>query len=252
MGAANGQERAVNRAPVFNLPPVVLWLGAALAAIHGARQLSGQAADTWVLLAFAFIPARYGEIVAVLPGGLAARFWSPVTYALLHADAVHLIVNLVWMASFGGALARRFGSARFLLLSLVSAVAGAALYFVVRAGEEALMIGASGAISGMMAATARFAFSPGGPLAGGGRSPEAYRLPAERLSTVIRSSRALGFILMWFAVNLLFGLAGGLVPGAAGPIAWEAHIGGFLAGLLGFPLFDPVPRERPPADELAS
>mgnify|MGYP000698704810 CR=1 FL=1 len=242
----------MNRAPVFNLPPVVVWLAAALAAVHGVRQLIGPAADTWVLLAFAFIPARYGEIGAALPGGLAARLWSPVTYAFLHADAVHLIVNLVWMASFGGALARRFGAMRFLLLSVLSAAAGAALYCLVRAGEEALMIGASGAVSGMMAATARFAFSPGGPLAGGGRSPEAYRLPADGLGTVIRSSRALGFILMWFAVNLIFGLAGGLVPGAAGPIAWEAHIGGFLAGLLAFPLFDPVPRERTPGDELAS
>jgi membrane associated rhomboid family serine protease len=106
------------------------------------------------------------------------------------------------------------------------------------------VIGASGAVSGMMAATARFAFSPGGPLAGG-RSPAAYRQPAEPLATVFTSSRALGFVIVWFAVNLLFGIAGGLTPGVSGPIAWEAHIGGFLAGLLAFPYSTPFPATHP-------
>ena len=81
----------------------------------------GESTDEWILLAFAFIPARYGDVGAVIPGGEAARVWSPVTYAFLHADWVHLLVNMIWMASFGGPLARRFGAARFLLLSLVSA-----------------------------------------------------------------------------------------------------------------------------------
>ena len=69
-----------------------------------------------MLLAFAFIPARYGESAAMLPGGEAACFWSPLTYAFLHADSSHLIVNLIWMAIFGTPLARRFGALRFLVL----------------------------------------------------------------------------------------------------------------------------------------
>jgi membrane associated rhomboid family serine protease len=205
------------------------------------------------LLAFAFIPARYGEIGALLPGGSAARLWTPVTHAFLHADVLHLVVNLVWMASFGGALARRFGGGRFLLFSAVSAAAGAALFYLAHVGEETLMIGASGAVSGMMAGTARFAFAPGGPL-GGGAAPGAYRISAEPLARVFGRSRALSFIIVWFAVNLLFGLGDGLIPGVAGPIAWEAHLGGFLAGLLVFPLLDPVPHDGDPreGDTLAS
>jgi membrane associated rhomboid family serine protease len=241
----------MNRTPVFNLPPVVLWLGLAMAAVHGGRQLLSEDADFWGLLTFAFIPVRYGDMAALLPGGVLGRFWSPVTYAFLHADALHLLVNLVWMASFGGALARRFGTARFLLLAAVASVAGAGAHFLAHADDEALVIGASGAVSGMMAATARFAFSPGGPLAGG-RSPAAYRQPAEPLATVFTSSRALGFVIVWFAVNLLFGIAGGLTPGVSGPIAWEAHIGGFLAGLLAFPYLDPVPRDPPAAEPLVT
>jgi len=237
----------MQRAPAINLPPVVLWLSFLLIAGHLCRQLLGGNLGDWVLVAFAFIPARYSEAGVMLPGGAAARIWSPVTYAFLHADFVHLIVNLVWMASFGGALARRFGSSRFLFLGLIAAIAGAALHYVLHPGEAVLVIGASGAVSGMMAASARFAFAPGGPLAGGG--PRSYRLPAVPLLALLRNSRALAFILIWFAVNMIFGLTGGLAAGVAGPIAWEAHIGGFAAGLFLFPLLDPV---RSPVPEESS
>jgi membrane associated rhomboid family serine protease len=229
----------MERARAINLPPAVIWLAAALVGVHLLRQLLDQDRDEWVLLAFSFIPQRYGELGDALPGGAAARLWSPVTYSFLHADIVHLLVNLVWMASFGGALARRFGTTRFLLLALISAVAGAGAHYVMHAADPGIVIGASGAVSGMMAATARFAFSPGGPL-GGGAAADAYRTPAEPILVALRNRRALAFILIWFGVNLIFGLTGGLGTNLSGAIAWEAHIGGFLAGLLCFPLLDPV------------
>jgi len=229
-----------NRA--INLPPVVLWLSVAFIAVHVVRQFVSATTDEWVVLTFAFIPSRYGADVAFIPGGEAARFWSPVTYAFLHGDWVHLFVNVIWMASFGGALARRFGAERFLVLSVVAAIAAIGLHYVLHASDQALVIGASGAVSGMMAGTARFAFSPNGPLAGG-RAAAAFRVPAEPLLSAIRNRRVVGFVVIWFAVNLLFGFVGGLVAGVSGPIAWEAHIGGFLAGLLCFPLLDPVQPE---------
>ena len=58
----------------------------------------------------------------------------------------------------------------------------------------------------------------------------------------IRDRRVLIFLGVWFGTNLLFGLFGGGI--ASGAVAWEAHIGGFVAGLLFFPVFDPVPRMR--------
>ena len=94
-----------------------------------------------------------------------------------------------------------------------------------------------------MAGAARFAFSPGGPLSGpraGGRGAAAYRMPAEPLLRTLANPRALTFIVVWFALNLLFGLTGGLGAAAGSGIAWEAHIGGFLAGLLCFSLLDPI------------
>src|SRR5688572_27561435 len=154
----------MDRAPAFNLPPVIVWLTLAFLAVHLLRQVLSPYADEWVLLAFAFIPARYGPLGEGLPGGWAADLWTPITYAFLHADWLHLAVNAIWMASFGSALARRFGAVRFLVLCLVAAAAGAGLHYLVYAGDAALMIGASGAVSGMMAAAVRFAFAPGGPL----------------------------------------------------------------------------------------
>jgi membrane associated rhomboid family serine protease len=104
------------------------------------------------------------------------------------------------------------------------------------------MIGASAAISGTMAAAMRFAFQRGGPL-GLWRDPEeAYRVPAASLAESLRDPRVLSFLLVWLGVNLLLGLLSIGATGVPQAIAWQAHIGGFLAGLMGFWLFDPVPR----------
>ena len=237
--------------PAFNLPPAITWLAGLLIGIHVIRQFLGEGAETWLVVAFSFIPVRYSEFVEALPGGFAAWFWSPFTHAFLHADALHLVVNLFWMASFGSALARRFGSSRFLALSAMSAAAGAGAHYAFHPGDAALMLGASGAVSGMMAATARFAFAPGGPLAGG-THPAAYFQPAKPLWAVLQNARALTFILIWFGINLLFGLQSGLIAGVSNPIAWQAHLGGFFAGLLLFPLLDPVPPAPGLAERLES
>jgi membrane associated rhomboid family serine protease len=229
----------MERTRAINLAPVVTWLAVVFIGVHVLRHFVSEEMDERIVYTFAFIPVRYETYGLLLPGGAAARFWSPLTYAFLHADAVHLLVNMIWMASFGGPLARRFGAVRFLLLSALSALAGAGLHFIFHMGDQTLVIGASGAVSGMMAATARFAFSPGGPLAGGNAAGD-FHIAAEPLVRAIRNRRAIAFVLVWFVVNILFGLAGPMVVGVSGQIAWEAHIGGFLAGLLGFPLLDPL------------
>jgi membrane associated rhomboid family serine protease len=100
------------------------------------------------------------------------------------------------------------------------------------------VVGASAAISALMAGAARFVFQTEGPmwsLSGF----EAYRRPAASLAAIVRDRRVMAFLGVWFAVNIIFGVAGGGI--ADGAVAWDAHIGGFLAGLLLFRLFDPVP-----------
>ena len=235
-----------SRQRIFNIPAVVVWSGGAIIAIHLSRLLLSDEADIALIYTMSFIPARYGELAAALPGGTAARYWTPLTYALLHADGLHLSINMFWMAAFGSALARRFGAARFIVLSVAAAFAGALAHLLAFPGDESVMICASAAVSGMMAAVARFALMPGGPLGTGRGQSGAFHRPAPPLRAVLGNRNTLIFIGIWFAVNLVFGVQGALLPGVEGAIAWQAHIGGFLAGFLAFGFIDPVPR-RPSA-----
>jgi membrane associated rhomboid family serine protease len=235
----------VKREPLFNIPPVVVAVLAVLALIHAMRTLMfSEQQDIEFLLSFAFIPARYDNSVVLggaLPGG-GADVWTFVTYALIHADWTHLIVNTVWLLPFGSAVARRFGALRFLAFFAVTSVAGAALHLATHAGEQFPMIGASAAISGTMAAAMRFAFQRGGPLGLLGRADDsAYRVPAIPLRGVLTDARVVLFLVVWFGINILFGIGSLPITGSEQTIAWQAHIGGFLAGLLLFSWFDPPP-----------
>jgi len=247
----------VKREPIFNIPPVIIAVMAVLALVHVVRTyvLSDQQ-DLDFVLTFAFIPARYDTSVlgGVLPGGYGAELWTFVTYSLIHADWVHYGVNMVWLLPFGSAVARRFGGARFLAFFAVTAVAGAAVHLATHAGAQSPVIGASAAVSGTMAAAMRFAFQRGGPLSFKRHgADEDYRVPAIPLIGVLRDSRVLAFLVVWFGINVLFGTGSFPMPGigAGQVVAWQAHIGGFLAGLFLFSWFDP-PYEPQLADEHAA
>ena len=238
----------MKREPLFNIPSIVVAVLALLVLVHGVRTLLlSDDQNIEFLLSFAFIPARYDTSVVLggaLPGGFGAEIWTFITYSLIHADWIHFGVNAVWLLPFGSAVARRFGATRFLAFFVVTAAAGAGLHLATHAGEQVPVIGASAAVSGLMAAAMRFAFQRGGPL-GLWRDDDAqaYRVPAIPLTGVLSDKRVLIFLAVWFGINILFGLGSLPITGADQPIAWEAHIGGFLAGLLLFSWFDP------PADE---
>jgi membrane associated rhomboid family serine protease len=230
---------------MFNVPRAVLALIAALAIVHALRAFwLTPDEDLEFLLLFAFIPARYDASLLLdgtLPGGFGAQIWTFVSYAFIHADSAHLGMNAVWLLPFGSVVARRFGSLRFLSFFAMTAAAGALAHLVAHAGEVFPVIGASAAVSGMMAASMRFAFQPHGPLGGWrGEGAPSYHIPAAPLLTALREPRTLAFLVVWFGLNLLFGLGPLPIAGSGQTVAWEAHIGGFLTGLLLFSVFDPV------------
>jgi len=243
----------VRREPLFNVPNAVFALLALLALIHGVREyLLTDPQDLQVLLTFAFIPARYDGSVLLQdwPGGVAGDVWAFVTYSFLHASWMHLGVNAIWFLPFGSAVARRFGTWRFLLFYAVAAAAGAAAHLATHAGEQFPMIGASAAVSGTMAAAMRFAFQHGGPLGMlRGDGEDAYRVPALPLSGVLRDARVLLFLIVWFGINIVFGV--GSFPSLSGgeSVAWQAHVGGFLAGFSLFSWFDPAPSPSTTAED---
>lgn len=244
-----------SREPIFNMPLVVIATIAVLALVHAFRMLVlTDDQDVEFLLAFAFIPARYavdGSVAGAFPGGFAADLWTFFTYAFIHADLLHLGLNVAWLIPFGSALARRFGAWRYTAFMLAMAAIGALAHLLTHLGDMAPMIGASAAISGAMAAAMRFVFQNDGPLAHW-RDPSnaVYRVPARSLAATLRDPRFLLFLAVWLGLNALFGFGTISFGTEAGQtIAWQAHVGGFFAGLLLFDAFDPVRRDDAPAPQ---
>ena len=130
--------------PIFNIPAVVIATIAVLLLVHAVRMLVlTDAQDDQFLLAFAFIPARYGtDLLASggFPGGFAADLWTFFSYAFIHADLLHIGLNLAWLLPFGTALARRFGAWRYTAFMLVTAAAGALAHLASHFGEMVPMI----------------------------------------------------------------------------------------------------------------
>ncbi len=138
-----------------------------------------------------------------------------LTYAFLHGGLVHLVVNMITLYSLGRLVISRVGQGRFLVLYAVSALGGA-LGFALLSSALQPMVGASGALFGLVGAWIawdyidRFSFS-------------------EPLLPVLRPI----LILIFLNVVLYYAMGGHL--------AWETHLGGFLAGFFAAFLLDPRP-----------
>lgn len=232
------------RQPALNIPPVITVLSILFVLIQAARSyLLTPQQDFEFILQFSFIPAYFTLPLDQVPYP-AARYWSYFTYAFLHGGWTHVFVNLLWMVAFGSVVAKRFGAVRFLMFSLLAAIAGAAAHFITNMNDVSPVIGASASVSAYLGAASRFILGPGG-LAAGQMRGGSYQPPAMSLAQALTNRNVLLFVGVWFALNILFGT--GLVPiaGTDAKIAWEAHVGGFLFGILAFSLFDPVARNRP-------
>ena len=143
-------------------------------------------------------------------------------------------MNSFWLIAFGAPVAWRFGGSRFIGLCLISGFGGALAHYLSYSSENAPVIGASAITSGAMAATLRFAFT--GAVNYIPRTDyKRYRLPAPSLKEVFTTPTVVVLVVVWFGINLFFSI-GAAVGG--GNVAWQAHIGGFLAGMIAFDLLD--------------
>jgi membrane associated rhomboid family serine protease len=229
------------RQPIFNAPGVVVAVLGALVAVHLVRQMLSDAADDRLVELLAFIPARVGDGADAYAGGWWAGLAQFVTHMFVHGDAVHLGVNSAWLLAFGTPVARRIGTVRFLAFFLLCGIGGA-LFFL--PFNSAPMVGASGAISGLMGGALRFLFVPltdGDAEALAGKAPHADILS---LYDTLTNRRILIGIAAWTLLNVLVALAAPTLFEGRN-IAWEAHLGGFFTGLLTFGLFEPpAPRSQ--------
>lgn len=231
------------REPIFNVPAGVLGLLIVFCAVMGVRFFLNEADDAELVLSLAFIPARFAGLAAELPGGVMAAWTSFVTHLFVHGDVAHLMFNGASLLAFGGAIEKRAGAVRTLAFFLFCGVLGALTFLAMNEGLLAPMIGASGAIAGLMGGVMRFFFSAmdDGGIRQLNQDPKSVRLTP--LVAALQDPRlqvaTLAFILMNLAAKFGLGdVAGGSV------IAWETHIGGYLAGLLFFGWFDVAPRHR--------
>jgi membrane associated rhomboid family serine protease len=186
-------------------------------------ELSGRAIGEVVPL-----DSRWGCVVDARPA------WSTViTSMFLHGDWFHLIGNLWFLWLFGDNVEDELGRFRFLVFYLMCGVAAAATQFAVNPASPVPMVGASGAISGVMGAyIVMFPHVRVRVLAVLIIFLTTFRLPAIAI---------LGY---WFLLQLLGALP--QVGGTEGGVAFWAHIGGFLAGVA-IALGARYPRARRPA-----
>jgi membrane associated rhomboid family serine protease len=200
---------------VLNAPRSIGVLIGALIAAHAIRLALGLSAGALALTSDDLPQGRLGGLL---------------TYQFVHGGWVHLLMNSAFILAFGAPVARFLGSgirgalalyAFFLGCGAAAAVAYAGMADLLSNGPPAwALVGASGAASGLMGAAARLMQGQGrlGPITG-------------RLVT--------GMTFAWVAMNAVLGISG-LTPGAGDmPVAWQAHIYGYVAGLL---LIGPVGR----------
>jgi len=195
----------------INLPPAVMWLIGINVAIQLLRSVLDEPTDNTIILMFGLVPAAYtgGN------GDLLSQIAAPITYQFLHGGWVHLVINMVTLAAFGAPVERMLGVRRFVLFYLSAGIVAGALQIVLYPDSVDPVIGASGAISGVFGAVLML-------MRYVGSLPSLYPVAG-----------------IWIALNIFFGLFGG-TPGAGGEqVAWAAHIGGFVYGLVAIRFFAP-------------
>jgi membrane associated rhomboid family serine protease len=223
--------KAAAREPVFFLPNIIAAAMALCAGLYALEAyVLSERADGLLLNYMAFVPARFADISL---GSLLEFARAALTCSLLHASFAHLAVNMIWLAAFGAPLAQRIGALRFAAFWVFTALCSTALHFVTHLGELSPLVGASGVVSGAMGAAARFGFATRG-----NSGPRAFSGAPLTFEETLRSRSVISFVLVWALVNFAAG-AGALDLGqGSASIAWQAHIGGFIAGFFGLRLFD--------------
>ena len=195
--------------PLINLPPVTKYLLILLIGIYAltAWFISPQQ-RVHAILQFGFIPNYWTGLNAYDFGYFSSTLLTPLTYMFLHASWMHLFMNGTMLMAFGAGVEKWMGGKKFILFYLICGIASAIVETAIHPASGNPVIGASGAISGLFAAILVILQRQG-------------RLPTGKYGI-------LPFAALWIGISVIFGLVGGSLAG--GPIAWAAHLGGFIAG----------------------
>jgi membrane associated rhomboid family serine protease len=188
---------------------------------------------------YGLVPLRYYNPLWAFFNHLSINnYWPFITATFLHGGWFHIIINMWTLYIFGSSLEGRIGSFQFLIFYLCCAVASTTAHAFFNQSADVPVIGASGAIAGVIGAYA-ITFP---------RASVLMIVPIIFVPLVFNVP-ALAFGAAWFFIQLLQGVSDLLKPDVGDPIAWWAHIGGFLMGLVLLPFFlliapEPRPKQK--------
>jgi membrane associated rhomboid family serine protease len=219
--------------PKYQTPVVVYGLIAVNALVFLYQINLGEFEAAKFAYTYGLVPYRYFGSSAFPNGHGIGDLYPLVTSAFLHGGWLHIILNMWTLFIFGSTLESRMGSLQFLIFYLCCAALSGYAHGYFNAYSEVPVIGASGAIAGVIGAYA-------------------VRFPTARITLLVPviiiplifTIPALAYAVIWFAIQLLQGTWDVLMPSMGDGIAWWAHIGGFVAGLVLLPvflLFEPSP-----------
>ena len=168
------------------------------------------------------IPAKYFYLASFGPEAYVERFTPLFTHMFLHGGWLHVIFNMLFLWIFGDNIEDRLGRPRFIVFYLLCGLAAAYLQIYISPGSKVPMVGASGAIAGIM----------GGYMVLFPRARVTAIVPIFLFWQVVQLP-AVVFLGFWFVIQFFSGTITAL-EGARGMggVAFWAHIGGFVAGVL--------------------
>jgi membrane associated rhomboid family serine protease len=172
---------------------------------------------------FGVIPAQVISQVSAGESLLATAF-PFISSIFLHGSWLHLLGNMLYLWIFGDNVEDRIGHLGYLLFYLLIGIISCIAHIISVPGSQVPIIGASGAIAGIMGAYF-IAFPKARILT---LVPVFFYITFVQVPAII-------FLPIWFVIQLINGLS--TAGMSADPVAWWAHIGGFISGVVLMPIF---------------
>jgi membrane associated rhomboid family serine protease len=207
--------------PIVNITIIV-----ANCLVYLLQQAQGPRLEAFITT-YGLVPARYSMPAIGSSFTLSQQLFSFLSFMFLHGGFWHLLGNMWSLYIFGDNVEDRLGSVRYLFFFLLSGVASGLSHLLLNWHSPVSTIGASGAIAGVMGAY--FLLYP--------KSRVLTLIPILFLPYLIEVP-AYFFLGLWFVMQFL---SASLAPAGGGGIAWWAHIGGFLFGMVLLKLFLRIP-----------
>ncbi|MGH9748074.1 MAG: rhomboid family intramembrane serine protease [Candidatus Acidiferrales bacterium] len=212
-----------------SLPLITILIIAANVLVYVHQATISNAANEAFIRSYGLVPLKLQLALTGHRYSLVEAFVPVFTCMFLHGGILHILGNMWFLWIFGGAVEDRLGPVPYLLFYLVCGIGSGLAQALFSWGSSVPSIGASGAISGILGAYVVF-------------------FPSSRILTLVplfvffftAQIPAIVFIGLWFVIQFFSGVSALNAPHAAslGGVAWWAHVGGFVLGVLLAKVFD--------------